>query len=158
MKLNLVEESPAESQIKAYLEANASESLAAKINDGIRVEKDGKDLIAKKTLTGCLAFLCSQVRETAKSKYACCTDEEIYGWAVHYFEEEGIEADLWLNPDGTLYKKQTKNVTAQIVYTAPAAEMKKEKPAAPKKSGKQAKPVSPVEKAQCSMFDMLGGM
>ena len=54
MKLNLQATTKEERKVKAYLEANASEVLAEKINGGVRIQKDGKTLINKKTLAGCL--------------------------------------------------------------------------------------------------------
>ena len=51
-KLNLETKNKAQELIKAYLEENASELLAEKINNGVRVQKDGKTLISKKTLDG----------------------------------------------------------------------------------------------------------
>ena len=52
MKLNLQATTKEEQKVKAYLEANASEVLAEKINGGVRIQKDGKTLINKKTLAG----------------------------------------------------------------------------------------------------------
>ena len=56
MKLNLAAKTQAEQKIKAYLEANASEILAQKINHGVRIQKDGKTLLNKKTLAGFLKY------------------------------------------------------------------------------------------------------
>ena len=39
--LNLETKSGSQRRIKAYLEQNASEVLAEKINNGVRIEKDG---------------------------------------------------------------------------------------------------------------------
>lgn len=52
MKLNLKAATREEVKIKAYLEENASSMLAEKINDGVRMQKDGKTLLNKKTLAG----------------------------------------------------------------------------------------------------------
>ena len=58
MKLNLEAKTPAEQKVKAYLEQNASEVLAHKINEGVKIVKDGKTLLNKKTLAGFLKFAC----------------------------------------------------------------------------------------------------
>ena len=42
--------------LKSYLEANARECLIEKINNGVKIEKDGKTLINKKTLETFMAF------------------------------------------------------------------------------------------------------
>ena len=51
MILNLVAENDCQQAIKDYLESNASEILTEKINNGVKIEKDGKSLINKKTLS-----------------------------------------------------------------------------------------------------------
>ena len=52
MKLYLEAGTREERRIKAYLEANASGMLAEKINNGVRIQKDGRTLLNKKTLKG----------------------------------------------------------------------------------------------------------
>lgn len=105
MKLNLEAKTPAEQKVKAYLEQNASEVLAHKINEGVKIVKDGKTLLNKKTLAGFLKFACDEAKKQAEkgAQSACIDDDTVYGWAVHYFEEDGIEGTL-CNEDGTEYK------------------------------------------------------
>lgn len=50
IKLNLIAQDEQEERILAYLQENASETLADKINNGTPFEKDGKPLINKKLL------------------------------------------------------------------------------------------------------------
>ena len=136
MKLELQATTAAEQKIKAYLEENASETLAEKINNGVRVQKDGKTLINKKTLAGFMKFACDEARKQAAkgANSACIDDQTVYGWAIHYFEEDSIEGMLY-NEDGTEYKIQP-NVAAK----APAVKYS---------------PPKPQPKPQLSMFDML---
>lgn len=105
MKLNLEAKTPAEQKIKAYLEQNVSEVLARKINEGVRIVKDGKTLLNKKTLAGFLKFACDEAKKQAEkgAQSACIDDAVVYGWAVHFFEEDTIEGTLY-NEDGTEYK------------------------------------------------------
>ena len=135
-QLNLTAKTKEERLIKAYLEANASETLAVKINNGVRVQKDGKTLINKKTLAGFMKFACDEAKKQAEkgANSACIDDQTVYGWAVHYFEEDSIEGTLY-NEDGTEYKIQP-NVAAK----APAVKHS---------------PLKPQPKPQLSMFDML---
>lgn len=124
MQLNLIAERQEEKLIKQYLEENASVILADKINKGVQIEKDGKQLINKKTLSGFMKYACKQAQEQSpKGAMSACIDyETVYGWAVHYFEEDSIEETL-LNLDGTEYKVvKPKPITpAQTpVKTAPA--------------------------------------
>lgn len=135
-KLNLGTNDKAQEVIKAYLEENASDVLAAKINNGVPVEKDGKRLINRKTLDSFMKYACDEARkQTEKGKNsACIPDSVVFGWAVHYFEEESIEGTLY-NEDGTEYKSP-----APPVKTKPTASVTSSKP--------QSKP-------QMSIFDLM---
>lgn len=137
MKLNLQATTKEERKVKAYLEANASEVLAEKINGGVRIQKDGKTLLSKKTLAGFLKYACDEAKKQAEkgASSACIDDDTVYGWAVHYFEEDSIEGTLY-NEDGTEYKAPMPKVTAK----APAV---------------KSVPPKPQPKPQMSMFDLL---
>ena len=136
MQLNLETKSKEQELVKAYLEENASEILAEKINNGTPFEKDGKTFINKKTLDGFMKYASDEARKLASkgANSACVEDKVVYGWAVHYFEEDSIEGTLY-NEDGSEYKKQPK----------PAAKAPTVK-AQPK----------PQPKPQMSMFDLMG--
>ena len=88
MKLNLQAVTKEEQKVKAYLEANASKALAEKINGGVRIQKDGKTLLNKKTLAGFMKYACDEAKKQAEkgASSACIDDDTVYGWAVHYFE------------------------------------------------------------------------
>lgn len=104
-KLNLEATSREQEIVKTYLEENASETLAEKINSGTPVEKGGKQLINRKTLDGFMRYACSEARKLAakQASSACVEDKVVFGWAIHYFEEDSIEGTLY-NADGTKYK------------------------------------------------------
>ena len=141
--LNLHAEGPEQERLKAYLEENASDALAEKINNGTPYEKDGKQLINKKDLPDFMVYATAQAKEMAKEKkktgaVAVCIDGEIIiGWLMHYFEEDDIEGVLY-NLDGTPYKPAPTPVTKPT--TKPTATIPT-----------QPKPKSP----QTSMFDMF---
>ena len=103
-KLNLEATSREQEIVKTYLEENASETLAEKINNGTSIEKDGKHLINRKTLDGFMRYACDEARKLAAkgASSACVEDKVVFGWAIHYFEEDGIEGTLY-NADGTEY-------------------------------------------------------
>lgn len=105
MKINLTATNKQEELILHYLENNASETLADKINNGTPFEKDGKPLINKKTLSGFMKYACDEARKLAEkgASSACVDDATVYGWAIHYFEEESIEGTLY-TIDGAEYK------------------------------------------------------
>ena len=120
MKLNLETNSREQELVKAYLEENASETLAEKINNGTPFEKDEKTLINKKTLDGFMKYASSEARKLASkgANSACVEDKVVYGWAVHYFEEESIEGTLF-NEDGTEYKPAPKTMPAKVKTVEP---------------------------------------
>ena len=108
-ELNLSANTPTEQKILDYLEQNASETLIDKINNGTPFEKDGKSLVNKKTLSGFMKYAAEEARKTSEkgAAYACIDDSVVYGWAIHYFEEDSIEGTLF-NPDGTEYTTAVK--------------------------------------------------
>lgn len=136
MKLNLEAKTKAQQLVKEYLENNVSPPLAEKINGSAKVIKDGKTLINKKTLDGFMKYATEEARKLAEkgANSACVEDEVVFGWAIHYFEEDSIEGTLY-SEDGTEYKKQS-SVTAKV-------------------SKVNNPPAKPAQKPQLSMFDML---
>jgi len=113
--LNLTAKGTEQEIIKQYLEENASEILADKINNGVEVEKDGKTLINKKTLDGFMKFATNEAKKQAEkgATSACVRSDVVFGWAIHYFEEESIEGTLY-NEDGTEYKPAPKVIPKPI--------------------------------------------
>lgn len=144
--LNLTADGTEQERILAYLQENASDVLIEKINSGTPIEKNGKTLINKKTLDGFMSFAGEETlkliaeNERKGKVVRCIEDATVFGWAIHYFEEESIEGKLY-NEDGTEYeppkpvKKATKQTTPAVPYTPPA----------------------PKPKPQMSIFDMLEG-
>ena len=137
MELNLKANTPAEQRILEYLQNTASETLAEKINNGTPFEKDGESLINKKTLAGFMKYACDEARKLAEkgANSACIEDSTVYGWAVHYFEEESIEGSLY-TIDGEEYKPAVKAENAQKSTYTPTS--------APKQQNQQA-----------SLFDII---
>ena len=127
INLNLIAKNAEQELVKKYLEENASETLAEKINNGVKVEKDGKTLINKKTLEGFMKYAVDEARKQAEkgASSACIRSDVVFGWAIHYFEEESIVGKLY-NEDGTEYKVPKpvvkKTTTApDSTYTPPVA-------------------------------------
>ena len=120
MRLNLETKSKEQELVKAYLEKNASETLTEKINNGTPFEKDEKTFINKKTLDGFMKYASSEARKLASkgANSACVEDKVVYGWAIHYFEEDSIEGTLF-NADGTEYKPAPKPTPAKIKTIEP---------------------------------------
>ena len=78
-RLSLKAEGKNQEILLDYLEKNASEPLAEKINTGV------------KTLAGCWEFIRKEARKQAMNGVAVIEDAEVFGWAVHYFEEDDIK-------------------------------------------------------------------
>ena len=140
--LNLTTKGTEQELVKKYLEENASETLAEKINNGVRIEKDGKTLINKKTLEGFMKYATDEAKKLAEkgASAACVRSDVVFGWAIHYFEEESIVGKLY-NEDGSEYKapkpvvKKT-TTTPATTYTPPV--------------------VKKPESEQLSLFDFSG--
>ena len=138
IKLNLKTDNHEQELIKEYLENNVSELIANKINNGVKITKDDKELISKKDLNGFMKYASNEAKKLAEqgANCACIEDKIVYGWAMHYFEEDTIEGKLF-NLDGSEYVKEIKhnNTIKNITKT---------------------EPVKPKEtKSQFNMFDFI---
>ena len=121
MELNLTAQNKQEELVLKYIQDNASETLADKINNGTPFEKDGKPLLNKKTLTGFMRFACDEARKLAEkgANSACIDDATVYGWAIHFFEEDSIEGTLY-TLDGAEYNPPpVKRVESNAVKAKP---------------------------------------
>ncbi len=78
-RINLTAESKQERLVLAYLEENASDVLVEKINSG------------DKTMKQCWSFIVGEARKLAQNGCACIEDTKVFGWAVHFFEEDEIK-------------------------------------------------------------------
>lgn len=127
--LNLTANNKQEELVLAYLQENASDVLADKINNGTPFEKDGKPLINKKTLSGFMKYACDEARKLAEkgANSACVDDVTVYGWAIHYFEEDSIEGTLY-TIDGEEYKPVVKAKTPQKSTYTPTSVAKPQPP------------------------------
>lgn len=82
-----------------YLEENASDVLVEKIRK------------SNKTMDSCWKFIFECARKAAKGKGSYgCADQEVFGWAVHFFEEDSIKANdiVKNNPVKTEKPKEVK--------------------------------------------------
>lgn len=121
IKLNLTPQNKQEELILNYLQNNASETLADKINNGTPYEKDGNPLLNKKTLSGFMKHACDEARNLAEkgANSACIDDATVYAWAIHYFEEDSIEGTLY-TIDGAEYKPAPKKtINSRTVTVKP---------------------------------------
>lgn len=153
MELNLKAENTQEKRIKAYLEENASAVLADKINNGVFIEKDGQRLLNRKTLQGCLENIRTKAQKQAVKGCAMIDDEVVFGWAVHYFEEDSIEEKLF-KEDGTEFKTKTSpKKPSKTDEEDNSEDFNNKQQKRPEKKKDEAKKDS---NAQLNLFDMLG--
>ena len=137
--LNLTAKNTEQEVVKQYLEENASEMLAEKINNGVTIERDGKTLINRKSLDGFMKHATEEARKQAEkgASSACVRSDVVFGWAIHYFEEDSIIGVLY-NEDGTEYKAPKPEVKKVAKTTTNIATIKK------------------PESSQLSLFDFSG--
>lgn len=45
----------------------------------------------KKSLKEMFSYITSEAKKKAEGNCACISDEEVFGWAVHYYDEENLE-------------------------------------------------------------------
>ena len=125
MELGLKAENNAQKIILDYLEANASEALAEKIKTGT------------KTLGQCWTYIVKQAQKQKEGNCAAIPDMEVFGWAIHFFEEDSIT------------EEETKKPVAKVV-------VKEEKKAEPKPKKEKASKEE-ILPGQMTIFDLMGG-
>ena len=92
---------PFESAIKEYLDARAKEDVKF-------AEKYSNE---KKSIEECCSFILGEMRKKAKSGMYGATDAEVFGLAVHNYDEEDIKVE--------------KNVSAEVVINREMTEEEK---------------------------------
>lgn len=127
-KLNLKAANGNEKIILNYLKENASADLCERINKG------------DKTLTQCWNYILTEAKKLAQNRCACVADDVVFGWAIHFFEEDSIDGKKFVKVD-SVAKVETGG------KDTPEAEGKK-KPAKAKKDA--------VDECQLSFEDLFG--
>lgn len=113
-------------KIKAYLDKRAQEdSLFA-----VTYAKENKNI------KDCCSYITSQAKKQAINGCAMIEDDVVYGWAVHYYDEDDIKVE------------KTSNMRVSVNNSAPKAEVKKEAPKA------KLKPKKKEDVGQLSLFDL----
>ena len=69
--------------ILGYLDKRAAE-------DALFAEAYAKE---GKSIEQCCAYIMSEARKYDKGNSVCVPDEVVYGWAVHYYDEDDIEVE-----------------------------------------------------------------
>ena len=118
MEINLIAKGGTETRVLEYLQANASSALAEKINGG------------KKTLAGALKYAKEEAQKLPHEGGCVCVDDAtVFGWIVHYFEEEHLtekEKPAVQLPAGVAkVAKPVKAKVAKPLVASPATEEQK---------------------------------
>ncbi len=103
-----------------YLNQNASAALIEKINAG------------EKTLSQCWSYIVSEASKIKEGNCAVVDDATVFGWAIHFFEEDSIQAKQY-------------SVSSGVSVSTSKDKPKEKKP--------KAKPETP-DTEQLSLFDM----
>ena len=74
--------------IKKYLEnrAKTDESVARNLKK------------ANKSIKGCCQYITDQARKAATGNVAMVEDDVVFGWAVHYYDEDKLEQEKQSKP------------------------------------------------------------
>lgn len=94
--------------IKQYLDQRAKE-------DELFAKSYAKE---HKSLDECLKYINQQARKRAENNVAMIEDAEVYGWAVHYYDEDDIKVE------GAVPQAQ---VTTSVPSPAPTTKQSKPK-------------------------------
>lgn len=133
MKITKTAKGGLPAMIRTYMEYNATEELAEKINRGA------------KTFEGCAAFIKGEARKQAQNGVAVIEDATVYGWAMHFFEEDEIP-----EPDEKAKTAASVGVTTKGAQTA---EQKPKQQQAPREKAQKPKKDDGYEQ-----LDIFGGM
>ena len=137
--VNTGTEKPAEN--KPAKQAGCTEAAVGRIRQYLDERAKTDPLFAEvyrkpgKSIEGCMGFICDKVRQSRKTML---TDDEVFGMAVHYYDEDNI-------PDS----KMPSGV--KIMCTAPDSHEAKPRRKSPAKQS--AKHVTTQPSAQLSLFD-----
>ena len=117
--------------IKAHLDKMAQQDFA--------FAEKYKD--KKKSLDECVKYIMAEAKKQAKNGCAAIEDAVVYGWAVHYYQEENIKVDD---------KVKAKVVTPKVEKPKEVAKTKEIKPIKALVKDKE-------NNSKCVQLDLFGG-
>lgn len=101
--------------IKSYLDKRAAE-------DPLFAANYAKE---KKNIKECCAYITSQAKKQASNGCAAIPDDEVFGWAIHYYDENDIKveslsnvrAEVKTSTSKTEVKRETRKVIRKPIKT-----------------------------------------
>ena len=112
-KPQLHADNPTEQRLLDYYNQNASEVLKAKVLKG------------KKTIQGAFRYIYKRARDCATNSCAMVEDAVVFGWLIHYLEEDKLDCE----PKPEESKPKAKKTSAKTSASTPATQTT---PAAPR--------------------------
>ena len=103
-----------EKLVLSYLNENASDDLVTRINAGT------------KTLSQCWSYITHEARKQAEHGCACIPDAIVFGWAIHFFEEDDINGEEY-NKTKTVKTAHSEEKSEPTVDVVPVVKPKKKK-------------------------------
>lgn len=129
-----------------------------------RVEEDPylkeKLETTNKTLKGCVAYVKSEAQKQAEDNMAWCSDEEVYGWCVHYFLEDSLNFEPKVTKkksekeDDDIDEEEEKPQTKTVETLFGTEEIVIEKKKAAPKVAKPKKEIKEKFEEQLTLFDL----
>ena len=101
-----------------------------------------------KNIKDCFAYIISEARKQANANVCCMSDDEVFGLAVHYYDEDDL--------DMSGAKKERKSANVKVVKSGSVdtPEIKSEQKPKSAKKAKTKKESKPERKlVQLSLFD-----
>lgn len=111
MKVNKTANTEAEKRVLEYLEGLDAPELITKINS------------SSKDIPDALSYCKAKAKQRAQNGCACIEDTEVFGWVVHYFEEDSISKGA--TPKGPVRER----IEVKTEPKKPALKVEKPKPA-----------------------------
>jgi hypothetical protein len=140
-RIKLTADNHTEQRILDYLLDNASDVLIEKINTG------------KKTLAGAVRYATAEAKKKANGESCVCVDDAtVFGWIVHFFEEDDIAEPKKEKARGAV--RTPSGVKEKTPKEAHAAWRKKTNPEKPLENEK---PKGPIFLELFSSAEMSGG-
>lgn len=93
------------------LSEKVKDKAVLKIIDYLLLRKDmnEKYLNEEKTLTQMIEFIKSKAKEKATNGVAMIEDDEVYSWAIHYFDESNKDLKISKTKEDVEVKKEKKS-------------------------------------------------
>lgn len=95
---------PFENAIKEYLDARAKEDVkfAEKYSNG------------KKSIEECCRFILGEMKKKAAGGMYGATDAEVFGLAVHYYDEENVKVEKNVSAEVVINREMTEEEKLQL--------------------------------------------